>query len=184
MSEEEVMAERREAREDLDLRAGYSRRDVLKTRRCRRLVAAASPGSWPPAAGRGGGDGGRAPRLPPSRPPAATGRRAETAAARRPRRPARPEVPAGACASATSAAARPSRSTPRTGSTFIDASRYYNLYDPLARVSPDSRDPARARARVDAERRLDGVGDQAARPTSSGTTARPFTADDVIYTMG
>ncbi len=26
---------------------------------------------------------------------------------------------------------------PATGSTFIDASRYYNLYDPLVRVSPE-----------------------------------------------
>ena len=39
--------------------------------------------------------------------------------------------------SRTWAPARASRSIPGRGSNFIDASRYYNLYDPLVRVRPD-----------------------------------------------
>ena len=71
---------------------------------------------------------------------------------------------------------------PARGSSFIDASRYYNLYDPLVRVNPDfSQSPGLAlewKPSADAttyEIRL--------RPGVKWHDGSPFTADDVIWTL-
>ncbi len=53
---------------------------------------------------------------------------------------------------------------PGRGSSFIDASRYYNLYDPLVRVRPGPDECPGPRARVDPEQGLDAV----ARAPASG----------------
>jgi peptide/nickel transport system substrate-binding protein len=71
---------------------------------------------------------------------------------------------------------------PATGSTFIDASRFYNLYDPLTRVNPDfSYSPALA---LEWTPNSDSTEWQIAlRPDVVWHDGKPFTADDVIYTM-
>ena len=60
---------------------------------------------------------------------------------------------------------------PGRGSSFIDASRYYNLYDPLVRVNPDfSQSPGLAlQWTPNATRRSRR---SSSGPASSGTTAR------------
>jgi peptide/nickel transport system substrate-binding protein len=71
---------------------------------------------------------------------------------------------------------------PARGSSFIDASRYYNLFDPLSRVSPD----------LDVEPGLalewnpnndSTIWEVKLRPDVTWHDDKPFTADDVIYTM-
>jgi peptide/nickel transport system substrate-binding protein len=71
---------------------------------------------------------------------------------------------------------------PARGSSFIDASRYYNLYDPLVRVNPDfSTAPGLAlewNPNADAT-----VWEVKLRPDVTWHDGKSFTADDVIYTM-
>ncbi|MDX6533133.1 MAG: peptide/nickel transport system substrate-binding protein [Gaiellales bacterium] len=71
---------------------------------------------------------------------------------------------------------------PARGSSFIDASRYYNLYDPLVRVNPDfSIDPGLAEAW---QPNSDGtLWEIKLRPDVVWHNGKPFTADDVIFTM-
>src|SRR4051794_8208920 len=71
---------------------------------------------------------------------------------------------------------------PARGSSFIDASRYYNLYDPLVRVNPDfSQSPGLAlewkpnATATSYEIKL--------RPGVKWHDGSPFTADDVIWTL-
>lgn len=71
---------------------------------------------------------------------------------------------------------------PGRGSSFIDASRYYNLYDPLVRVNSDfSQSPGLAlqwtpnATRTKWEVKL--------RPGVKWHDGSPFTADDVIWTL-
>ena len=71
---------------------------------------------------------------------------------------------------------------PGRGSSFIDASRYYNLYDPLVRVNPDfSQSPALALAWTPNATRT--VWEVKLRPGVKWHDGSPFTADDVIYTL-
>jgi peptide/nickel transport system substrate-binding protein len=71
---------------------------------------------------------------------------------------------------------------PGRGSTFIDASRYYNLYDPLVRVRPDlSSAPGLALQWIpnrDSTAWLIRL-----RPDVEFHNGKDFTADDVIYTF-
>jgi peptide/nickel transport system substrate-binding protein len=71
---------------------------------------------------------------------------------------------------------------PAIGSTFIDASRFYNLYDPLTRVNPDfSYSPALA---LEWTPNADSTQwEITLRPDVVWHDGKPFTADDVIYTM-
>jgi peptide/nickel transport system substrate-binding protein len=71
---------------------------------------------------------------------------------------------------------------PARGSSFIDASRYYNVFDPLSRVSPT----------LDVEPGLAlewNPNDDSTeweiklRPEVTWHDGKPFTADDVIYTL-
>jgi peptide/nickel transport system substrate-binding protein len=70
---------------------------------------------------------------------------------------------------------------PGRGSSFIDASRYFNLYDPLSRVSPTLEiEPGLAlewNPNADAT-----VWTVLLRPDVVWHDGKPFTADDVIYT--
>jgi peptide/nickel transport system substrate-binding protein len=71
---------------------------------------------------------------------------------------------------------------PGRGSSFIDASRYYNLYDPLVRVNNDfSTSPGLAlewTPNGDAT-----LWEVKLRPDVTWHDGKSFTADDVIYTM-
>jgi peptide/nickel transport system substrate-binding protein len=71
---------------------------------------------------------------------------------------------------------------PARGSSFIDASRYYNLFDPLSRVSPTLEvEPGLAlewNANTDST-----VWEVKLRPDVTWHDGKPFTADDVIYTF-
>jgi peptide/nickel transport system substrate-binding protein len=71
---------------------------------------------------------------------------------------------------------------PGRGSSFIDASRYFNLYDPLSRVAPDlSIEPGLA---LEWNPNADStVWEVKLRPDVVWHNGKPFTADDVIYTM-
>lgn len=71
---------------------------------------------------------------------------------------------------------------PGRGSSFIDASRYYNLYDPLVRVNPDfSQSPALALKWTPNATRT--VWEVKLRPGVKWHDGTPFTADDVIFTL-
>jgi peptide/nickel transport system substrate-binding protein len=72
---------------------------------------------------------------------------------------------------------------PGRGSSFIDASRYYNLYDPLTRVNPDfTTAPGLALEWLpNAE---STVWEIKLRPDVTWHDGKDFTADDVIYTLG
>jgi peptide/nickel transport system substrate-binding protein len=72
---------------------------------------------------------------------------------------------------------------PARGSSFIDASRYYNVFDPLSRVGPT--------LEVEPGLALEWTpnGDStvwmvALRPDVTWHDGKPFTADDVLYTFG
>ncbi|MDX6563350.1 MAG: peptide/nickel transport system substrate-binding protein [Gaiellales bacterium] len=71
---------------------------------------------------------------------------------------------------------------PGRGSSFIDASRYYNLYDPLVRVNPDfSQSPGLAlewKANATATKYEIKL-----RPGVKWHDGSPFTADDVIWSL-
>jgi peptide/nickel transport system substrate-binding protein len=71
---------------------------------------------------------------------------------------------------------------PGRGSSFIDASRYYNLYDPLSRVNPQLEiEPGLAlewNPNDDAT-----VWEVKLRPDVVWHDGKPFTADDVIWTF-
>ncbi|MDW8339074.1 MAG: ABC transporter substrate-binding protein [Thermoleophilia bacterium] len=71
---------------------------------------------------------------------------------------------------------------PAIGSTFIDASRFYNIYDPLFRVSPDLQiEPGLC---VEWEPNADStVWVFRLRPDVVWHDGKDFTADDVIYTL-
>ena len=71
---------------------------------------------------------------------------------------------------------------PATGSSFIDASRFYNIYDPLFRVDPTLEvEPGLA---VEWEANDDStVWTFKLRPDVVWHDGKSFTADDVIYTM-
>jgi peptide/nickel transport system substrate-binding protein len=153
----------------------YSRRDVLRTAGAAGLAAGLS--GFLAACG-GGGDGG------------------ETAAA------ATAAGDTGA-APATSAATTEAAGGPKTGgrlrvghvgagkgesfnpalgSSFIDASRYMNVYDPIARVNPDlSLSPGLA---LEWEPNADSTLWQLKlRPDVTWHDGSPFTAADIVYTI-
>ncbi len=71
---------------------------------------------------------------------------------------------------------------PARGSSFIDASRYYNLFDPLSRVSPTLEiEPGLA---LEWNPNNDStVWEVKLRPDVTWHDGKPFTADDVIYTL-
>jgi peptide/nickel transport system substrate-binding protein len=71
---------------------------------------------------------------------------------------------------------------PGRGSSFIDASRYYNLYDPLSRVSPALEvEPGLA---LEWNPNADSTQwEVKLRPGVTWHDGKPFTADDVIYTL-
>ena len=72
---------------------------------------------------------------------------------------------------------------PANGSTFIDASRFFNLYDPLARVSPDLQiQPGLA---LEWNPNADATAYEIKlRPDVTWHDGKNFSADDVIYTFG
>ena len=72
---------------------------------------------------------------------------------------------------------------PARGSSFIDASRYFNVYDPLSRVSPDLEvQPGLA---LEWNPNDDSTTwEVKLRPDVTWHDGKPFTADDVIYTFG
>jgi peptide/nickel transport system substrate-binding protein len=71
---------------------------------------------------------------------------------------------------------------PGRGSSFIDASRYFNLFDPLSRVSPTLEiEPGLA---LEWNPNNDStVWELKLRPDVTWHDGKPFTADDVIYTL-
>ena len=71
---------------------------------------------------------------------------------------------------------------PARGSSFIDASRYFNLFDPLSRVSPTLEiEPGLA---LEWNPNNDStVWELKLRPDVTWHDGKPFTADDVIYTL-
>jgi peptide/nickel transport system substrate-binding protein len=71
---------------------------------------------------------------------------------------------------------------PARGSSFIDASRYYNVFDPLSRVSPTLEvEPGLA---LEWNPNADStVWEVKLRPDVTWHDGKPFTADDVIYTF-
>ena len=71
---------------------------------------------------------------------------------------------------------------PGRGSSFIDASRYYNLYDPLVRVNPDfSQSPGLALSWT--PNATATKWEVKLRPGVKWHDGSPFTADDVIWTL-
>lgn len=72
---------------------------------------------------------------------------------------------------------------PARGSSFIDASRYFNVFDPLSRVGPDLEvQPGLA---VEWNPNADStVWELKLRPDVTWHDGKPFTADDVMYTFG
>lgn len=72
---------------------------------------------------------------------------------------------------------------PARGSSFIDASRYFNVFDPLSRVGPDLEvQPGLALEWIPNEDST--VWEVKLRPDVTWHDGKPFTADDVIYTFG
>lgn len=72
---------------------------------------------------------------------------------------------------------------PARGSSFIDASRYFNVFDPLSRVGPDLEvQPGLALEWTPNEDST--VWEVTLRPDVTWHDGKPFTADDVIYTFG
>ena len=155
-------------------------RDFLRAPPARGRRGGARPGSSPPAAGT---TRRRARRLPPT-PPADTG----GGAAPPPPPPADPaaaasEIKTGGRLRVGHVGGGEGESfNPATGSTFIDASRFYNVYDPLIRVDPDlSIQPGLALEWTpNADSTLWQI---KLRPDVVWHDGKPFTADDVIYTM-
>jgi peptide/nickel transport system substrate-binding protein len=72
---------------------------------------------------------------------------------------------------------------PGRGSSFIDASRYFNVFDPLSRVSPTLEvQPGLA---VEWNPNADAtVWELKLRPDVTWHDGKPFSADDVLYTFG
>ncbi|MDQ3866611.1 MAG: ABC transporter substrate-binding protein [Actinomycetota bacterium] len=71
---------------------------------------------------------------------------------------------------------------PARGSSFIDASRYFNVFDPLSRVSPTLEvEPGLALEWNPNEHST--VWEVKLRPDVVWHDGKPFTADDVIYTL-
>ena len=72
---------------------------------------------------------------------------------------------------------------PARGSSFIDASRYYNVFDPLSRVGPTLEvEPGLALEWSPNDDSTVWV--VALRPDVTWHDGKPFTADDVMYTFG
>jgi peptide/nickel transport system substrate-binding protein len=72
---------------------------------------------------------------------------------------------------------------PARGSSFIDASRYYNVFDPLSRVGPTLEvEPGLALEWSPNEDSTVWV--VTLRPDVTWHDGKPFTADDVMYTFG
>jgi peptide/nickel transport system substrate-binding protein len=72
---------------------------------------------------------------------------------------------------------------PARGSSFIDASRYFNVFDPLSRVGPTLEvEPGLALEWTPNEDST--VWEVTLRPDVTWHDGKPFTADDVIYTFG
>lgn len=71
---------------------------------------------------------------------------------------------------------------PARGSSFIDASRYYNVFDPLSRVNPSLEiEPGLA---LEWNPNADSTEwEVKLRPDVTWHDGKPFTADDVIYTL-
>ena len=156
----------------------YSRRDVLKTAGAAGLVAGLS--GILAACGGGSGDGGEAPPATDAGGVTDTGAGetapATTAAEGGP-------VTGGRLRVGHVGGGEAESFNPATGSTFIDASRYYNLYDPLARVSPSLEiEPGLA---LEWNANSDSTEYEVKlRPDVVWHNGKSFTADDVIYTLG
>ncbi|HEX2045708.1 MAG TPA: ABC transporter substrate-binding protein [Gaiellaceae bacterium] len=72
---------------------------------------------------------------------------------------------------------------PARGSSFIDASRYFNVFDPLSRVGPTLEvEPGLALEWNPNEDST--LWEVKLRPDVTWHDGKPFTADDVIYTLG
>jgi peptide/nickel transport system substrate-binding protein len=159
----------------------YSRRDVLK--RAGAFGAAAGLSGILAACGGGGGEAAPPPAEPA--PPPAEPAPPPAEPAPPPAEPAPPasEVKTGGRLRVGHVGGGEAESfNPAVGSSFIDASRYENLYDPLVRVNPDlSLAPGLAlewTANADST-----VWTFALRPDVVWHDGAPFTADDVIYTL-
>jgi peptide/nickel transport system substrate-binding protein len=160
----------------------YSRRDVLK--RAGAFGAAAGLAGILAACG-GGGDEAAAP--PPAEPAPAEPPPAESEPAAEPAPPATTgaaeDIKRGGRLRVGHVGGGDAEGfNPALGSTFIDASRFYNVYDPLTRVNPDfSYSPALA---LEWTPNADSTEwEIKLRPDVVWHDGKPFTADDVIYTM-
>jgi peptide/nickel transport system substrate-binding protein len=158
---------------------GYSRREVLRTAGA--AGVAAGLGGILAACG-GGDEGGEAAPAATTaageattEAPPATEEAATTAAETGPKTGGRLRV--GHVGGGKNETLDPSK-----GSTFIDASRLYNIYDPLARVSPELEiEPGLA---LEWLPNADStVYEIKLRPDVVWHDGKPFTAADVIYTM-
>ena len=157
----------------------YSRRDVLKTAGAAGLVAGLS--GILAACGGGSGDGGEAPPATDAGGVTDTGA-GETAPPATTAAEGGP-VTGGRLRVGHVGGGEAESFNPATGSTFIDASRYYNLYDPLARVSPSLEiEPGLA---LEWNANSDSTEYEVKlRPDVVWHNGKSFTADDVIYTLG
>ena len=157
----------------------YSRRDVLKRAGAFGAVAGLSG----VLAACGGDEAAAPPSEPsePSAPPAeTTAPPAETTAPPAP--PASDVKTGGRLRVGHVGGGKAENFNPALGSTFIDASRYLNVYDPLVRVAPDfSLQPGLA---TEWTPNADStVWTLALREGVTWHDGSPFTADDVVYTM-
>ena len=172
--------QQREKRERIQIfEREYSRRDVLKTAGAAGMVAGLS--GILAACGGGSGDGGEAP-------PATTAAGGATSGAAETTPPATTAAEGGPVTGGRLrvghvGGGKGESFNPARGSTFIDASRYYNLYDPLARVSPDLEiEPGLA---LEWNANSDSTQwEVKLRPDVVWHNGKTFTADDVIYTLG
>jgi peptide/nickel transport system substrate-binding protein len=154
----------------------YSRRDVLRSA----AAAGAAAGLSGILAACGGEEAAAPPAEAPAEapaPPAGETTAAETTA------PAEGQpTPGGRLRVAHVGGGKAESFNPAIGSTFIDASRYMNLYDPIVRVLPDnSVAPGLA---LEWEPNADStVWQLKLRPDVVWHDGSPFTANDLIYTF-
>ncbi len=177
------MAEREKREKIWIFEREYTRRDVLRSAGAAG-VAASLAGIL---AACGGDEEAAAPPAEPAAPPPAepappaeTGAPAETAA---PPAPPASDVKTGGRLRVGHVGGGDAEGfNPAIGSTFIDASRFYNVYDPLTRVNPDfSYTPGLA---LEWTPNADSTEwEIKLRPDVVWHDGKPFTADDVIYTM-
>jgi peptide/nickel transport system substrate-binding protein len=125
----------------------------------------------------GGGDEEAAPP-----PPAETGGASPSPAPAPPAPASGEPVPGGRLRVGHVGGGKAENFNPALGSSFIDASRYMNLYDPLVRVLPDN--SLAPGLLLEWTPNSDStVWQLKLRPDVVWHDGKPFTADDVIYTM-